>query len=119
MFACANKNNSQANILCFYFCQSHALKRLDFTKINLSSLKIPRKRKDNLKISGSFHPSISSAACTHTTWKYSLQQIIVVMVILFYYICAPMVNIILINFPSISFQINIVAFFVSIINNAN
>jgi hypothetical protein len=60
MFACANKNNSQANILCFYFCQSHALKRLDFTKINLSSLKIPRKRKDNLKISGSFHPSISS-----------------------------------------------------------
>jgi hypothetical protein len=83
------------------------------------SLKILRKRKENLKIPGSFHPGVSTFACTHTTHKYSLPSIIDAIIILFYYIRVLMVNIILIHFPSISFQNHTVTFFVSIVNNDN
>jgi hypothetical protein len=63
---------TQANILWFYCCQSHVWKILDFTKMNLSSLKISRKRKENLKISGSSHLGVCTPAGTHTTCKYSI-----------------------------------------------
>jgi hypothetical protein len=39
--------------------------------MEFSPLKILRKRKEKLKIYGSFHPNISSPLCTHTTCKYS------------------------------------------------
>jgi hypothetical protein len=83
--------------------------------------KIPRKRKEKNKNIWFFSPGVStpSPACTYTTYKYCLTLFIDVITILFYYIRAPMANIIPINFPSISFQIHAVTFFVSIVNNAN
>jgi hypothetical protein len=119
MFASANKNKFHTNkyfmILCY---KSFILKILIFIKMNLSCLKIPRKRKEKIKYLVLFNKEFLSPACTHTTCKYSLPQIIDVIIILFYYyIHALMDNIILINCLSISFQIHVVIFFVSIINN--
>jgi hypothetical protein len=47
-----------------------ALLKLEFTKMNLSTIKILRKRKEKLPYF--FHPDVSSPACKPTTYKYSL-----------------------------------------------
>jgi hypothetical protein len=54
--------------LMFFCCQSHVWKILDFIKMNLSCLKIPRKRKEKLKISGPFHQGVFTPppACVPT-----------------------------------------------------
>jgi hypothetical protein len=49
----------KSNILCF-ICQYRVRKILNITKMKFSSLKILRKRKEKLKIYGSFQPSVSS-----------------------------------------------------------
>jgi hypothetical protein len=45
-----------------------ALLKLELTNMNLSSIKIPRKRKNTLF----FHPGVSIPVCKPTTCKYSL-----------------------------------------------
>jgi hypothetical protein len=57
--------------------------------------------------------------CTHTTCRYCLPSIIDVIIILFYYIGAPIINIILIVCISIPFQIDTVTFVAPIVNNTN
>jgi hypothetical protein len=50
-----------------------ALLKLELTKMNLSSVKIPRIRKEKEKEKiAFFHPCVCSPACNPTTCKYSL-----------------------------------------------
>jgi hypothetical protein len=46
-----------------------ALLKLELTKMNLSSVKIPRIRKEKVAF---FHPCVCSPVCKPTTCKYSL-----------------------------------------------
>jgi hypothetical protein len=49
-----------------------ALQKLEIRKMNLSSVKIPKKEKKKKKIPCFFHLDVSSPTCKPTTSKYSL-----------------------------------------------